>query len=205
MSVIGLIGAKSSGKSEVARCLVESHGFERLRFADGLKNMLKALGLTDAQVDGDLKEEPSELLCGHSPRWAMQSLGTEWGRKLIGDNIWVAFTQRQIMDRLCANPQANIVVDDVRFPNEVIMLHQLGAQVWRVRRPTVEPVYSRWDTFLAQTGLSHKIHPSELYWRVLAADHEIVNDACLLELKTKVAWLVKEAAERDQMQGACHG
>ena len=198
MAVIGLIGAKSSGKSEAARCLVEEHGFERLRFADGLKKMLRALGLNEAQVDGDLKEEPSDLLCGKTPRWAMQSLGTEWGRKLIGDNIWTAVTQHQIMERLCQNPDANIVVDDVRFPNEVIMLHQLGAQVWRVRRPSVEPKYSWLQTFLAQAGLSRTIHPSELYWKVLAADHDIFNDACLLELRTKVGWLVEEALAAEQ-------
>jgi predicted kinase len=193
MAVIGLIGAKSSGKSEAARCLVEYHGFERLRFADGLKRMLRALGLTEAQVDGDSKEEPSDLLCGQTPRWAMQSLGTEWGRKLIGDNIWAAVTQHHIMTRLCADPHANIVVDDVRFPNEVIMLQQLGGQVWRVRRPAVEPSYSLFQTFLAQAGLSRSIHPSELYWKVLAADHDIFNDGGILELRTKIGLLVRKA------------
>lgn len=62
MQVIGLSGLARSGKSTAAAHLVSHHGYVRVRFADPLKAMAKALGLTDAEVDGDLKERPCAKL-----------------------------------------------------------------------------------------------------------------------------------------------
>ena len=42
--------------------------------------MLYQLGLGEAHIEGALKEVPCELLGGKTPRYAMQTLGTEWGR-----------------------------------------------------------------------------------------------------------------------------
>ena len=87
--IIGLTGLAGSGETTVARHLMGMHGFVRHRMAEPLKSMLKALGLTEQQIDGDLKEVPCELLGGKTPRHAMQTLGTEWGRDLISQNLWV--------------------------------------------------------------------------------------------------------------------
>lgn len=47
---IGLIGAPGSGKDEVAKFLVEKHGFERLAFADQIKaSYFAEMGITDEQ------------------------------------------------------------------------------------------------------------------------------------------------------------
>lgn len=112
--IIAFTGPAGCGKSTAALHLVVSHGFTRMRFAEPLKAMLRTLGLSHDEVDGPAKEMPCHLLCGKTPRWAMQTLGTEWGRDLIGSDLWV---------RAWRNAQASIkggvVVDDCRFPNEV--------------------------------------------------------------------------------------
>ena len=77
--LIGLVGAAHCGKTTVAILLSREHRYVRLRFADTIKDMLRVLGLSDEQLDGNLKEVPTDLLYGKTPRWAMQSLGTEWG------------------------------------------------------------------------------------------------------------------------------
>ena len=43
---------------------------------------------SEEEIDGRWKEHPCSLLLNKTPRYAMQTLGTEWGRELIGENIW---------------------------------------------------------------------------------------------------------------------
>lgn len=130
--IIALIGPKSSGKSTVARYLVKKYGFVRHPFAAPLKNMLRAIGLRDAHVDGELKEMPTNLLCGQTPRHAMQMLGTEWGRNLIDPDLWVAAWRNTM-------PEGNIVIDDMRFPNEhKFITEEIGGKIIAVRRPGYE-------------------------------------------------------------------
>ena len=137
---IGFCGPAGAGKSTAADHLVKHWRFNRVRFAAPLKAMMAALGLTAEQLDGALKEEPTALLCGRTPRQAMQWLGTEWGRNLIADDFWItawrAAVERtggfhvpgQGWDRL-------IVADDVRFANEAKAIRDRGGLVVRIERP----------------------------------------------------------------------
>ena len=44
-------------------------------------------GMIRRMIDGDLKEAPTPLFEGRTPRHAMQTLGTEWGRDRIGRDL----------------------------------------------------------------------------------------------------------------------
>src|SRR5262245_6513313 len=94
--IIGLTGKLKSGKTEAALHLCKK-GFTRVRFAGPLKNMMTCLQLTDAEIEGMLKEQPCDLLCGKTPRYAMQTIGTEWGRALIGEDLWVNAWKRLVL------------------------------------------------------------------------------------------------------------
>lgn len=148
--LIGLTGYAGSGKSTVADILVRDHGFTRMRFAGPLKDMLRALGLTEREIDGDLKLVPCALLGGKTPRHAMVTLGTEWGRQLIDWNMWVRALMQRIDNMNSYGDGQRIVVDDARFVNEIVALKQRGAVIWRVDRPGVEALTN---------------HPSEQEWR----------------------------------------
>jgi hypothetical protein len=128
--IIGLTGLARCGKSTIAAELERHHGFKRVRFADPLKNMLRVLGLCEAEIEGILKEEPCSKLCGQTPRLAMQTLGTEWGRSIIGSDIWV-----NAWARLVAEVEGDTVAEDCRFENEAIALHDHGGVVVQVLRP----------------------------------------------------------------------
>lgn len=137
--IVALIGYAGVGKTEVANYLVLKHGFTHLKFASGLKDMLRALGLGERSIEGDLKERKSTLLCGKTPRHAMITLGTEWGRNCIGEDLWVNVLQRKIESLKRVNGDGlKVVVDDCRFLNEGTMLRDMGAKVWRITRPGVE-------------------------------------------------------------------
>lgn len=129
--IIGLAGKIGAGKTTAAQYLVEKHGFERIRFAGPLKNMMLALGLTSDEVDGILKEQPCDLLGGKTPRFAMQTIGTEWGRDIIDEKLWIRAWRRAVET---TTHGAWIVVDDVRFPNETAIIRELGGVLIRVDR-----------------------------------------------------------------------
>lgn len=132
-ALIGLAGTKGSGKDTAAAALA---GFENVKMAGALKLMLRALlayqgvdqETIDRMIDGDLKEVPTAFLGGRSPRYAMVTLGTEWGRDLMASDLWIGIAERRI------GLFDHVVVSDVRFPNEVAMVKRLGGEVFRVER-----------------------------------------------------------------------
>lgn len=169
--IIGIVGPKGSGKSEVAKLLVKDYDFERTRFAERLKLMLMVgFGLTREQVDGDLKEVPTDKLCGKTPRDVMKTGGTEWGREMIHDDIWTVAWKTNL-------PNVNrIVVDDMRFPNEHKLVKSMGGIIFRVERP----------------GYEHDpCHESERH--ILEADYLIHNSGDSLKgLRANVSDLMRE-------------
>lgn len=167
--LIALCGLAGSGKSTVAQYVLESQfDFVSVSFAQPLKQMLAALGLSDPQLYGDLKATPSPLLCGRTPRWAMQTLGTEWGRDLIGDAIWTNAWRQAVRDALVQG--RSVITDDLRFKNESLAVASLGGKIWRITRP----------------GLAEQLHQSELEQRFIKADVEFANTGSIEELQELV-------------------
>ena len=169
--IIGLTGKIGSGKSEVAKYL-ETKGFMRVRFAASLKDMMRSIGLTEEHIEGKLKEVPSELLSGRTPRYAMQTIGTEWGRDLMDKDFWVNLWKHKVLSYEGGLP---IVAEDTRFKNELEAVHSLGGIVVRIQRPPhgVEKTES---------------HPSENM--DFSCDVSINNDGTLIELFNKIDGLL---------------
>lgn len=140
MMLIGLTGKAGSGKSTAAQHLVENHGFTRLRFAGPLKAMMKTLFVemgVDLKtawraIEGDLKEYHDVGLNMKTTRHAMQTLGTEWGRKCMGEDFWVNVARQRIQSEYVSMPPSStprLVFDDVRFENEAAMIREMGGTV----------------------------------------------------------------------------
>jgi hypothetical protein len=134
-SIIALSGPAGSGKSTAAEYLARHHGFARTRFAAPLKAMMGAfyssLGFTasdiEARIEGQLKEIECPHLCGKTPRFAMQRLGTEFGREILGASFWVDAwreTAARVLDE-----GGKIVVEDCRFDDEAIAVRAFGGIV----------------------------------------------------------------------------
>jgi len=173
--IIGICGYRHSGKSEIAKLLCE-RAFTRKPFAGPLKAMLAAVGLANEELNGSRKELPSLLLCGRTPRWAMQSIGTNWGRDLIHPDLWVTLWIASVTPML----GFPVVADDVRFPNEVAAIHELGGEVWRITRP----------------GCESDGHESEAHVNNLDVDTEIYNRDSLAELRKTADWALARARTR---------
>ena len=124
--------------------------------ASPIKDMLRSVGLREDQVEGTGKEIPCQLLCDKTPRYAMQTLGTEWGRNIIGENIWVNLWSNKVQELTSMNQ--NVVADDVRFINEVNIIRGLGGKIIRIHRPNsnAKPMHdSEKQEFLADFTINN--------------------------------------------------
>lgn len=168
--IVGFTGLAGSGKTTAAQVLEDQKGYVRLSFAGPLKAMARAFGLTAREMAGDLKETPSQELCGKSPRQFMQMLGTEFGRNLIGADIWVNAFKRQV-DELRLEDVYGIVVDDVRFENEVAAIREMGGVLVQIERSGAG----------SKTGASHVSEKLNV-----EPDFIIKNNGSLFDLESKL-------------------
>lgn len=128
--VIGFAGLAGAGKSTAARELEAALGYHKLSFADPIRDMFRAIGLTEEDL-AERKEQPHPLLGGKTPRHAMQTLGTEWARERMGEDFWIGIAARRTFEALRTG---GVVFDDVRFPDEADMIHDLGGLVIHVTK-----------------------------------------------------------------------
>jgi hypothetical protein len=171
--IIGLSGYARSGKDAVADVLVREYGFERVAFADPIRNILYALNPT---VDGeglssivdnygwDIAKSKEEV------RVFLQALGYA-ARVHIYKDIWImAAFSKMVEDK-------NYVITDVRFQNEAEVIQNHKGHIWRVQRPGVEPVNT---------------HVSEWEMDNYNFDNILVNDGNLEQLE----FLVKKTYDK---------
>lgn len=138
------------------------------------------------------RAQPNQFLGGKSPRYALQTLGTNWGRQTISRDIWVNAMSRRIHDiqHMQRTPSGRdmqcIVIDDIRFPNEFEMVHRLGGQIWMIRRASAEPKMDILSRFKRLIRLSPRIHESERYWLSAPADKVFHNEGDETDLRMAI-------------------
>lgn len=172
MNIIGLAGRARTGKSTVANYLRDHYGYEIISLADPIRWGLAAMfGLSDKHFE-DHKEEHIDWL-NTTPRKLMQTLGTEWGRNLIGSRTWIKTAER----RMEASDADGIVIPDIRFGNKYMLdgneaewLRDIGGTIVHVVRPDAPAINGvaghvsesgvtlcRGDQILWNTGAKHEL------------------------------------------------
>ena len=151
MKLIALCGAAGAGKDTVADMLPA----RKLAFADTLYSEVAEAWDVEQHVlrCRETKELPTGILAIQSCKafgfwpWAVENLTAPlyessprqilqwWGdyRRAQDRKYFVDATTLAIVDCL-----DDVVITDVRFPNEAAMVRQLGGQIWQIRRPGYE-------------------------------------------------------------------
>lgn len=134
-TLLGLLGPAGAGKTTVAKFLVERYGATRYALAAPLKTLAqRVFGFSDAQLYGSQADKDAvDPRWGVSPREALQRLGTDGCREVLGPDVWLDALFR----RIHAERPRFAVIDDVRFPNEARAIHAAGGRVWRFEREGV--------------------------------------------------------------------
>lgn len=120
-------GSMGAGKTTVARHVrkyAQEDGYmpASLKFADPLY---------------EIHDAAMEILqrYGHNvkgvDRTFLQILGTNWGRRCLGENFWVDLVTPRIR-ALLSHPKSIVVIDDVRFPNELAIASQFPSLTVRL-------------------------------------------------------------------------
>ena len=166
--LIGFSGKKGSGKSYFADYLVNNKLFIKLSFASPLKEITKILfNLSDEDVKDPIKKELINPKFNASPRELMQWLGTdimreEFNKKFnYSGSIWIDSVKDKVKTLLEDNK--DVVIDDVRFQNEVDMIHSLGGIVINLRNDS--------DNTLNNSTSNHSSENQKLTF-----NYEFVND-----------------------------
>ena len=102
---IGLLGKMGAGKTTLANKIIKCYPeMKKMSFADPLKQI--AVDLFDMK---------------HKDRKLLQQIGTKM--REIDDNVWANALLRKI------GSDQNIIIDDVRYLNEIILLKNAGFKI----------------------------------------------------------------------------
>jgi hypothetical protein len=208
--IIGFVGLIGAGKDTAADYLVNFHGFRRDSFANTLKDAVSCVfGWDRTLLEGRTNEarewreqvDPwwaERLDMPHlTPRWILQYWGTEVCRKGFHDDIWIASLENKMR-----KTGDNIVISDVRFPNEIKAIHNAGGMVIRVQRGE-NPEWFKdaadmnagdrcLNYALAKSRMQQRgIHASETAWVGGAIDHTITNNTTIDDLYNQIQDLIK--------------
>lgn len=139
--LIGLAGLARSGKDSTAVHLLQHQFFNNdAMFAGPLKEAARAIfGLSHDEVMGNnYDREAPHATWGYSVRHMLQKLGTESVREIFGQDHWVRLMQMRLATGDLRG--TNVVITDVRFDNEVELIHSLGGKILGVVRTDGEVI-----------------------------------------------------------------
>lgn len=173
--IIAFLGAKRVGKDTCADYLVRTHGYEKYALADPMKKAVQSLfHFTDAQLWGDEKEIVDPYW-GVTPREVMQFIGIDTLFLEMGNRfpqIGHSFHVRVFEKWHEGNPDARVVVCDLRMQEDLDKLKEMGALVIRLERPSL--VNS--DTHISESHVD----------KVTGYDMTILNDDTIEKLEQKI-------------------
>lgn len=153
--IVVAIGPALGGKSTFCNNIAD---FATFSLAQPLYRMLEVVAGRDTvreSKSANRKGDPIDQLCGKSLREGLQTLGTEWGRNIIGEDVWI----NHLLHRSTGVPR--IAIDDLRFPNEYEEFQRRGA------------VFVRLLPFAALRKDGWQGHVSESFWKTFKVHEEI--------------------------------
>jgi len=164
--LIGIAGRARSGKDTVANFIIAAVGGYRYGLADPIRQMLVPLGIDMNDPYWKAHQEDPIPALGVSPRYMMQTLGTEWGRNLVNHSLWLVLAYQRLL-----HSGPGMVVTDVRFENEAAWIRKHGGRIIHVTRSNAAAI---------------EPHESENGVQVLASDLQLSNNGTLEELQAAV-------------------
>lgn len=139
MKILGFSAKKQGGKTTAMRCVLSEYPCVELSMAGLLKDIVRQCFIPPdwGYLELVLDEEKNLVLpCGKTIRQVLQVVGTDMFRGLW-DNCWINAFLVQVA-KYRSSGVRNIVIPDIRFPNEVEAVQALGGTVIRLQRAPFE-------------------------------------------------------------------
>lgn len=190
--IIGLNGVSEVGKDEVGRIMRMKYSAKTFALADKVREFALAVDPwipIDPYVDPNSKVNRGQIVRlsklvqevgwneakkNKEVRRLLQRIGTEGGRNVVGETVWIKLMEQEIRtwSTFKKAQGAPIVITDVRFLNESEWIRKKGGIVVRIDRPGYGPVND------------HVSDNGQGIW-----DCVLVNDGSLEDLEMKVVGL----------------
>ena len=204
--IIGLIGLINSGKGTVGSMLIEQD-FQHESFANSLKDATASIFNWDrAMLEGDTSASRAQRetvdewwnerlqIPDFTPRVALQILGTDILRNHFHADIWVLSMEARIKDA-----KQNVVITDVRFPNEVRSIRELGGKIVRIKRGDDPELFSlAASDHESMPVIYPNVHASEYSWAGTTPDYLIDNKGTIGDLRKIVNDLLEDLRATSQ-------
>ena len=195
--IIGFVGTIGSGKGTAGEILAQ-RGFFTESFAAPLKDMTANLfGWPRHLLEGDTKEsrefrernDPwwSERLGQDiTPRYILQTIGTECMRDCIHTDFWVACLEKRI------KLNHDYVITDVRFPNEIDSVHKMGGKIVEIQRGVLPDWYIQAAMYNnGDSETKPDVHFSEWAWMGYKTDYTINNNGTKEYLEEEIELMLE--------------
>lgn len=179
---IALTGRIRAGKDTVAEYLQDSHQFYRFAFGDGIRRVCQIVF--------------PHLLGQGKPRALYQGVGQ--ALREFDQGVWVKYLDR-VIERDCW-PEDNVVVTDLRQPNEYRYLREKGFFIVRVSssfKTRFLRAYLQGDTFSVQDFN----HETEAYVDHFEVDYTLSNDRTVDDLRREIDTMLKYLGGDEYGQG----
>jgi hypothetical protein len=126
--IIGITGLAQSGKDTAATYFIEHYGFKRKAFADKLKEFCYLINPELHEAVDAVGWEAAKKIPVY--RRFLQDAGHN-ARIVFGSDFWVD----QVLEKRDEGYTDNIVVTDMRYPNEFERVNWLNGWTIRITRP----------------------------------------------------------------------
>ena len=165
---------------------------------------IKGIFNTLEEAESFCKKSPHyfTLVESLTPRKLLQLLGTECGRDIIHNNIWVnalmsRYPPKEVINAINKTTdgsygvkQPNWIITDVRFPNELQAVKDRGGITIRIIRPDFIENALTGEKFPVK--VHRQEHESETALDNYKFDYEIQNNGTIAELIDKVEVILKQ-------------
>lgn len=205
--LIGIVGFAGSGKGTLADILSDTYDFCKLSFADSVKDATSTIfGWPRNLLEGDTvksrefretKDDFWSARFGYdvTPRLMLQKMGTEAGRDIFHNDLWIHTVERKIAYKREWEFEEDFVIPDVRFPNEIDFIKKSGGFIIKVVRGENPEWY---DVALRANKLNkpelmspYSVHYSEWAWIGQECHYVIHNNNSVTMLEADVKHLLK--------------
>jgi hypothetical protein len=180
--LIGISGFKNSGKNTVANIIQKLYPqTEQFAWADKIKEAALILNPYIYKPDDYDPDKLSYFVTKFGwdvvkqwdeARQFLQHLGTDVGRKMFGEDVWI----NALLPRISHHRNRIVLISDVRFTNELQTIIGLGGFNIQVTRP----------------GLVSDGHDSEQELPPYYFDHFLRNDSSVSELSIDVSDMMRK-------------
>lgn len=176
--LVAFTGKMGSGKTTAINCIrsLQNKMLVPVKFAQPLYDIQE---YAYKRIE-NVYQRPENFI---KDRKLLQFLGTEWGRQVIRDSLWVDIWANEVNNILKNYSNVIVVTDDVRYDNEAEAILKLGGAIIKVESSRTD---ERIDT---KNGIINHISENGINPEYITAT--LKNDTTIDDLKKQIVELNK--------------